>query len=106
MAFWQRLCSDTTHSVFRPDTMKKLFCLVFLGLLLCARPASAITFDITYDSSVTNLTNAAQVEAAFATATQLFQDLYTNKATIKLTMYWGATGPFSDGVDLGRSQFL
>lgn len=87
--------------------MKKLFCLVcLLSLLLYTRSASALTFNITYDSSVTSLTNAAEVEAAFATAAQLFQDLYTNKATIKLTVYWGATGPFTGGVSLGRSQFI
>jgi len=86
--------------------MKKLFYLAFLGLLLVARTASALTFNISYDSSVTNLTNAAEVEAAFATAAQLFQDLYTNNATIKLTVYAGPTGPFTDGISLGRSQFI
>jgi len=85
--------------------MKKLFCAVLLGLIFLSRPASAITFNITYDSSVTTLTNAAQVEAAFATAAQLFQDICTNPATVNLTMYWGPTGPFTGGVSLGISQF-
>jgi hypothetical protein len=86
--------------------MKKLFCLVFLGLLLVGRNASALTFNITYDSSVTSLTNAADVETAFATAARLFQDLYTNSVTVNITMYWGPTGPFTGGVSLGISQFL
>jgi len=86
--------------------MKKLFCAVLLFLIFLPPPASALTFNITYDSSVTSLTNAAQVEAAFTTATQLFDDLYTNQATISMTVYWGPTGPFSDGIDLGRSQFV
>jgi hypothetical protein len=86
--------------------MKKLFCLIFLWLFLSLRPVSALTISITYDSSVTTLTNAAQVEAAFATAAQLFQDLYTNEATINITLYWGPTGPFSGGINLGGSYFL
>lgn len=86
--------------------MKKLFCILSLGLIFHSHFASALTFDITYDSSVTVLTNAAQVEAAFATAAQTFQDLYTNEATIKISVFWGPTGPFTGGIGLGRSQFL
>lgn len=86
--------------------MKKLFCLVSLCLFFSSRFASALTFNITYDSSVTTLTNAAQVEAAFAIAAQTFSDLATNVATINITMYWGPVGPFAGGIGLGRSQFL
>jgi hypothetical protein len=86
--------------------MKKLFCLASLWLLLLTQPASAITIHVTYDASVTNLPNAAQVEAAFGTAVQLFEDLYTNNATIKITMYMGPAGPFSGGISLGMSEFL
>jgi len=86
--------------------MKKLICLVSLWLVLSLRSASALTINITYDASVTGLTNAAQVETAFATAAQLFQDLYTNEATVYITMYWGPTGPFAGGINLGASDFL
>ena len=86
--------------------MKKLFCLVCLGLSFSTPLASALTFNITYDSSVTTLTNAAQVETAFAAAAQTFSDIATNVATINITMYWGTTGPFTTGTSLGRSQFL
>jgi hypothetical protein len=86
--------------------MKKLFCLACLWLLLFPRPAAALTFNVTYDASVTSLTNATEVETAFATAVQLFQDLYTNAATVKITMYMGPAGPFTNGIGLGRSQFL
>lgn len=85
--------------------MKRFFCAIILSLFFHVELASAINFNITYDSSVTSLTNAAQVEAAFATAAQTFQDLYTNQATIKMTVFWGAgwtNGPLS----LGASQFL
>ena len=85
--------------------MKKLICFASLWLLLSLRPAAALTIHVTYDISVTSATNAAQIEAAFGTAVQLFQDLYTNSATINITMYWGPAGPFSGGINLGRSQF-
>ncbi|HEY2084223.1 MAG TPA: NF038122 family metalloprotease [Verrucomicrobiae bacterium] len=86
--------------------MKKPICLAFLSLLLLSRPATALTINVTYDASVTNFPNASQVEAAFATAVQVFQDLYTNKATINITMYLGPAGPFAgDTISLGESQF-
>lgn len=85
--------------------MKKFIRLAPLWLLVLPVAASAITIHITYDSSVTTLTNAAQVEAAFATAAHTFEELYTNQADINITMYWGPTGPFVGGIGLGRSQF-
>jgi len=71
---------------------------LFLAML-SIHSSPALTFNITYDSSVTSLTNAAQVEAAFAVATQTFQSLYTNKMTINLTVY------FSSSVGLGQSSY-
>ena len=68
--------------------------------------ASALSFNITYDASVAASTNAAQITNAFAYAAQSFSDTFTNAATIYLTVYWGPSGPFSDGIGLGRSQFL
>jgi hypothetical protein len=69
----------------------------FFLTLLSTVSARALTFNVTYDSSVTSLTNAAQVEAAFAVATQTLQTLYTNKITVNLTVY------FSSTVNLGES---
>jgi hypothetical protein len=86
--------------------MKKIFfAVVFSALFFQVRMASALTFKITYDASVTNLTNAAEVENAFGTAAQAFSDLFTNVATINIQVYWGPVGPFSGGIGLGRSQF-
>ena len=85
--------------------MKKLTRLAPLWLLALPLAASAITIHINYDASVTELTNAAEVEAAFATAAQTFEDLYTNSADITITMYWGPGGPFTSGISLGRSHF-
>jgi hypothetical protein len=85
--------------------MKKLFCL--LTLLLCFHPrlVSALTFNITYDTSVTQLTNAAEVENAFATAAAAFSNTYTNVAKINITMYWGPGGHLTGTISLGRSFF-
>ena len=70
-----------------------------LAAFALALPANAMTFNVTFDSSVTNLANAAQVEAAFTNATRVFQSLYTNVMTVNLTIY------FSSGVALGQSGF-
>ena len=55
-------------------------------------PAPALTFNVTFDSSVASQTNAAQIETAFTNATLVFQNLYTNAMTVNLTVY------FSSGV--------
>ena len=86
--------------------MKKILIAISLLFFLQVRFASALNFNITYDASVTNLTNAAEVENAFATAAQAFSDTYTNVATINLTIYWGPVGPFTSGISLGRSHFF
>jgi regulator of protease activity HflC (stomatin/prohibitin superfamily) len=51
--------------------------------------AQALTINLIYDSTVTSLTNAAQVEDAFAVAVQTFQSLYTNPITVNITVNWG-----------------
>jgi len=70
-----------------------------LAALALALPAKAMTFNVTFDTSVTSLANALQVETAFTNATQVFQILYTNAMTVNLTVY------FSGGVALGRSSY-
>jgi hypothetical protein len=83
--------------------MKKSFCLVSVFLALCPASVLALTINPTYDSSLTSLTNAAQIESAFAAAIQTLQSLYTNNATVNITVYWGPAGPFTNGINLGRS---
>jgi hypothetical protein len=61
-------------------------------------PVQALTISVTYDSSVSSLTNAAQVEAAVATAAQTLQEFYTNSITVNITVY------FSSSVGLGQSS--
>jgi hypothetical protein len=86
--------------------MKRIFIAVVFCLFFQVHLASALTFNITYDTSVTASTNAAQISNAFAYAAQSFSDTFTNAATIYLTVYWGPTGPFTNGISLGRSEFL
>lgn len=82
---------------------KWLVLFTFFGFVLTPQ-VRAVTFNLTYDSSVTSQTNAAQIETALGIATQTIQTLYTNSSTVNVTVYWGAVGPFSDGIDLGASQ--
>ena len=78
--------------------LTKWLFLAVLVLLGDMAPVRALTLNMTYDSSVTSLTNAPQVEAAVASAVQTFQDLYTNAVTINITV------SFSSGVNLGESS--
>jgi hypothetical protein len=79
---------------------------LLLAVLATALPVRSMTINLTYDTSVTILgapTNA-EVQAAVNAAAQTFQNLYTNPITVNITVYWGATGPFTNGIGLGRSQ--
>jgi hypothetical protein len=77
--------------------VKRLVLLVFVATVLVL-PARALTINATYDTTVTSLPNAAQVEAAFAAAVQMFQNQYTNPITVNITV------SFSDSVGLGASD--
>jgi hypothetical protein len=98
--FFQSLIPALKHGARR--TVVKLSSAFIIFIL--AQPAQALIINTTYDSSVTSLGNAAQVEAAFGVAAQMFQGQYTNAVTINITVYWGATGPFGGGIDLGASR--
>jgi hypothetical protein len=83
----------------------KLFvrCVFTAAILLALNlPASALTFNVTFDSSVTSLANAAQVETAFTNATLVFQSLYTNSSSVNITVYWGNAWPHGS-IGLGAS---
>jgi hypothetical protein len=67
-------------------------------------PSRALTINVTYDSSVTNIGTLAQVQAAFGAAAQTIQNLYTNSSTVNVTVYSANAGPFGD-IDLGESMF-
>lgn len=83
--------------VFIPlQSLKLLLCAC--AVVLATFQARALTFNVTYDSSITSLTNAAQVESAFNVAAQTFQNLFTNAITLNLTVAFGNVG-------LGQSSF-
>jgi hypothetical protein len=75
---------------------------VFIALVL-SLSARALTINVTYDSSVTNIGTLAQVQTAFGAAAQTIQNLYTNTSTVNITVYGPNHGPFGD-VDLGESE--
>lgn len=62
------------------------------ALLLSPPAARALKINLIYDSSVTSLTNATQVQAALSVAAQVFQSLYTNPITLNITVTWGNSG--------------
>lgn len=75
-----------------------------LSVLIAALAATVLPFTVrgitivpTYDSSITSLANAAQIEAAFATAAQAFENHFTNVATINLNVF------FTNNISLGAS---
>jgi hypothetical protein len=72
--------------------------LLILGVFSLVSSAHALTFNITYDSSVTSQANAAQITNAFGIATQTIQTLYTNSSSVNIFVY------FSSSVGLGASQ--
>ena len=71
--------------------------------LALACSARALTINVTYDDSVTNLGTLLQVQTAFGAAVQTFQNLYTNKSTVNITVYSANAGPFGS-IGLGESS--
>ena len=67
-----------------------------------ALPTRALTINVTYDSSVTNLGTLVQVQTAFGAAAQTIQNLYTNNSTVNITVYSANGGPFGN-IGLGES---
>lgn len=66
--------------------------------LLAAASAHALSFNFTYDSSLTNslgAANAYSVQQGFATAGQFFQNTFTDPITINVGVYWGNAGGFA-----------
>ena len=80
------------------------FFLLVGGLLTLALPARALTINVTYDSSVTNIGTLSQVQTAFGAADQTIQSLYTNAITINIGVYGPNAGHFGS-ISLGQSYF-
>ncbi len=66
-------------------------CVAMLAFALS--PCSdALTIDANYDSSITSLSNAAQVENAFSYAAQQFDNRFSDPITLNITVSAGTTG--------------
>jgi len=89
--------------------MKKFRLFLGLGLvslMLSVSPVNALTINLTYDSSVTSLSNAAQVETACNYAVQRIQGLITNNVTVNITVVAVAgTGTFGESVPTLDSNY-
>jgi hypothetical protein len=88
------------------NQFRKFFAMSGLAIFLSpgfAPLARALTINVTYDSSVTNIGTLAQVQTAFGAAAQTIQNLYTNASTVNITVYGPNHGPFGD-IELGESE--
>jgi hypothetical protein len=67
---------------------------VCLSLLLANLPvaAQALTIHPIYDSSITALSNAATVEAAFMAAAAAYSSVMLNPVTVNINVSWGSVG--------------
>ena len=71
----------------------------FLTGFLLPQRASALTFNVTYDSTITSDSNATLIENAFNQVIQEYQNEFTNPITINLTVYGEAgTSTFGSSV--------
>src|SRR5437660_7222214 len=73
-----------------------------LLLTLFTPKSLALTFNVTYDSTVTGSTDSAAFQQAFNFATQAFTKLYSDPITVNLTVkYDGSAFAMNSIVQLG-----
>ena len=75
----------------------RIFAVIFSIFIAAMTDGRAMVISLTFDSSITGLANAAQVEAAINLGAQALDTLYTNVMTANITVY------FNPDVDLGES---
>lgn len=63
-------------------------------------PAKALTINAMFDSTVTSLSDAATVEAAFRTAASTFTNAFSNPVTVNIAVSWG----YIQGTPLASNQ--
>ena len=83
------LASDRTvnSAILRNDSFLKRFAAIAgIAILAAGVPAHALTINLTFDSTVTSLSNAASVESACNTAAQAFDNAFSNPITINITV--------------------
>jgi len=59
-------------------------------LAAAAQPARAMDIKPVFDSSITSLSDAAQIESAFNTAAAVFDSAFANPATVNIDVSWGS----------------
>lgn len=75
-----------TNASVPSKTLRRLATLaVVAGVVVLAAPASAMTINATYDSTITGLSNAAAVEATLNSAVSYFDSLYSTNVTVNIT---------------------
>jgi len=79
---------------------------MILLAVAAAQPARALVIKPVFDSSITSLSNAAQVEGAFNSVAAIFDGAFANPATVNITVSWGSiagtaipTGDISSSLD-------
>ena len=60
--------------------------------LSVASPARAMVINPIYDSSITGLSNASVIEAAFNTVARDYASLFSTPATVNIAVSWGSIG--------------
>lgn len=76
-------------SVLIRDSRKLLLAAMLGQLLIQALPASAMTINLVFDSSVTSDPRSAQIEAAAQKAAQTISANYSDPITITINVGWG-----------------
>jgi hypothetical protein len=68
------------------------FAAVVLLATSTVQPAAALVINPVFDSSITSLTNARTIEAAFNAVVQDFASQFTNSAQVNVKVSWGSVG--------------
>ncbi|MHB8530813.1 MAG: NF038122 family metalloprotease [Caulobacteraceae bacterium] len=70
-----------------------------------AQPARAVVIKPIFDSSITRLANAAQIESAFNSVAKQFDRSLASGATVNIQVSWGSVaGQALPGADIGASM--
>lgn len=80
--------------------------LATVALAAAAHPAGAAVIKVTYDSSVTSQSNAAQIESAFNAVAKTIGQSLKSPVTVRIQVGWGEVGGAAlPSGDIGASRF-
>src|SRR5438045_8634587 len=72
-------------------------------------PTTGLTIHATFDSSITNNTNAAAIEAMITRAISLHESLFSDPITIDIRFRYSTIGPYGTPLPMGslaRTDFV